>query len=51
MKKRANPSSAFTPPLQRRDLMVCLGLLAAIAAVYWPVARFDFINFSMTRFM
>jgi tetratricopeptide (TPR) repeat protein len=25
--------------------MVCLGLLAAIAAVYWPVARFDFINF------
>ena len=45
MKKRANPSSAFTPPLQRRDLMVCLGLLAAIAAVYWPVARFDFINF------
>jgi tetratricopeptide (TPR) repeat protein len=45
LKKRAKPASASTPPLQRRDLMVCLGLLAAIAAVYWPVARFDFINF------
>src|SRR5208283_5006493 len=45
MKKRAKPVSASTPPLQGRDLMVCLGLLAAIAAVYWPVARFNFINF------
>jgi tetratricopeptide (TPR) repeat protein len=45
LKKRAKPSSAFTPLFPRRDLMVCLGLLAAIAAVYWPAARFDFINF------
>ena len=45
LKKRATPSSAFTPLFPRRDLMVCLGLLAAIAVVYWPAARFDFINF------
>jgi tetratricopeptide (TPR) repeat protein len=44
-KKYAKPTSAIAPPDRRQNLLICLGLLAAIAAVYWPAARFDFVNF------
>jgi tetratricopeptide (TPR) repeat protein len=51
VKKRTKPSSTIKPPNPRQNLMICLGLLAAIAAVYWPVAHFDFTNFDDTLYV
>ena len=51
LNKCAKLSIASRLPIQRQNLMVCLGLLAAIAAVYWPAARFDFTNFDDTLYV
>ena len=46
------------PPVARnavshgqRDLIICLALLALIVAVYWPVYRFDFLNYDDAEYV
>src|SRR2546421_725025 len=40
-------ASAFKRP----DLLICLALLVLTVAVYWPVGRFDFINYDDAEYV
>src|SRR5258708_25259480 len=54
-KARPNaPIPAFrapATPFGRQDALIGLALLALVAAVYWPVYRFDFINYDDAEYV
>jgi hypothetical protein len=46
----ANPP-ARAGGYNRADILICLALLVLTAAVYWPVGRFDFINYDDAEYV
>jgi len=45
------PSSAPTPPSRHRSLWICLLLAGVTLAVYWPVTRYEFVNYDDSDFI